>query len=213
MSLTKLPNKIINKYKKWKIDSFVNNKATYEKLASEGQSPIAMIISCCDSRVHATSMFGAEIGEFFIHRNIANLIPPYNPDGDHHGTSAAIEFAICALKVSHIIILGHSNCGGIKNGYHLCKGDQVNKELLFVNKWLHILKPAYDKLVQLSDEKAMISMLEKQSIINSIQNLSEFPFVQKALSSNEILIHGLWNNIGTGELEMLNQKSMLFESL
>jgi carbonic anhydrase len=213
MSLTKLPNKIINKYKKWKIDSFVNNKATYEKLASEGQSPIAMIISCCDSRVHATSMFGAEIGEFFIHRNIANLIPPYNPDGDHHGTSAAIEFAICALKVSHIIILGHSNCGGIKNGYHLCKGDQVNKELLFVNKWLHILKPAYDKLVQLSDEKAMISMLEKQSIINSIQNLSDFPFVQKALSSNEILIHGLWNNIGTGELEMLNQKSMLFESL
>lgn len=213
MPLTKLPNKIINKYKKWKIDSFVNNKATYEKLASEGQSPIAMIISCCDSRVHATSMFGAEIGEFFIHRNIANLIPPYNPDGDHHGTSAAIEFAICALKVSHIIILGHSNCGGIKNGYHLCKGDQVNKELLFVNKWLHILKPAYDKLVQLSDEKAMISMLEKQSIINSIQNLSDFPFVQKALSSNEILIHGLWNNIGTGELEMLNQKSMLFESL
>ena len=213
MALTKLPNKIINKYKKWKADSFVKNKATYKKLALEGQSPIAMIISCCDSRVHATSMFGAETGEFFIHRNIANLIPPYNPDGDHHGTSAAIEFAVCALKVPHIIVLGHSNCGGIKNGYHLCKGDQVNEELQFVNKWLDILKPAYDMLVQLSDEKTMISMLEKQSIINSIQNLSEFPFVQKALSSNEISIHGLWNNIGTGELEMLDPKSMLFESL
>jgi len=213
MPLTKLPNKIINKYKKWKADSFVKNKTTYKKLASEGQSPIAMIISCCDSRVHATSMFGAETGEFFIHRNIANLIPPYNPDGDHHGTSAAIEFAVCALKVPHIIVLGHSNCGGIKNGYHLCKGDQVNEEFQFVNKWLDILKPAYDMLVQLSDEKAMISMLEKQSIKNSIQNLSEFPFVQKALSSNEISIHGLWNNIGTGELEMLNPKSMLFESL
>ena len=213
MPLTKLPNKIINKYKKWKTDTFIKNKATYKKLALEGQSPIAMIISCCDSRVHATSMFGAETGEFFIHRNIANLIPPYNPDGDHHGTSAAIEFAVCALKVPHIIVLGHSNCGGIKNGYHLCKGDQVNEELQFVNKWLDILKPAYDMLVQLSDEKAMISMLEKQSIINSIQNLSEFPFVQKALNSNEISIHGLWNNIGTGELEMLNPKSMLFESL
>ena len=213
MPLTKLPNKIINKYKKWKTDTFIKNKATYKKLALEGQSPIAMIISCCDSRVHATSMFGAETGEFFIHRNIANLIPPYNPDGDHHGTSAAIEFAVCALKVPHIIVLGHSNCGGIKNGYHLCKGDQVNEELQFVNKWLDILKPAYDMLVQLSDEKTMISMLEKQSIINSIQNLSEFPFVQKALSSNEISIHGLWNNIGTGELEMLDPKSMLFESL
>ena len=213
MPLTKLPNKIINKYKKWKTDTFIKNKATYKKLALEGQSPIAMIISCCDSRVHATSMFGAETGEFFIHRNIANLIPPYNPDGDHHGTSAAIEFAVCALKVPHIIVLGHSNCGGIKNGYHLCKGDQVNEELQFVNKWLDILKPAYDMLVQLPDEKAMISMLEKQSIINSIQNLSEFPFVQKALNSNEISIHGLWNNIGTGELEMLDPKSMLFESL
>jgi carbonic anhydrase len=213
MPLTKLPNKIINKYKKWKTDTFIKNKATYKKLALEGQSPIAMIISCCDSRVHATSMFGAETGEFFIHRNIANLIPPYNPDGDHHGTSAAIEFAVCALKVPHIIVLGHSNCGGIKNGYHLCKGDQVNEELQFVNKWLDILKPAYDTLEQLSDEKAMISMLEKQSIINSIQNLSEFPFVQKALSSNEISIHGFWNNIGTGELEMLDPKSMLFESL
>ena len=213
MPLTKLPNKIINKYKKWKTDTFIKNKATYKKLALEGQSPIAMIISCCDSRVHATSMFGAETGEFFIHRNIANLIPPYNPDGDHHGTSAAIEFAVCALKVPHIIVLGHSNCGGIKNGYHLCKGDQVNEELQFVNKWLDILKPAYDTLEQLSDEKAMISMLEKQSIINSIQNLSEFPFVQKALSSNEISIHGLWNNIGTGELEMLDPKSMLFKSL
>ena len=213
MPLTKLPNKIINKYKKWKTDTFIKNKATYKKLALEGQSPIAMIISCCDSRVHATSMFGAETGEFFIHRNIANLIPPYNPDGDHHGTSAAIEFAVCALKIPHIIVLGHSNCGGIKNGYHLCKGDQSNEELQFVNKWLDILKPAYDMLVQLPDEKAMISMLEKQSIINSIQNLSEFPFVQKALNSNEISIHGLWNNIGTGELEMLDPKSMLFESL
>jgi carbonic anhydrase len=172
-----------------------------------------MIISCCDSRVHATSMFGAETGEFFIHRNIANLIPPYNPDGDHHGTSAAIEFAICALKVSHIIILGHSSCGGIKNGYHICKGDQINEELLFVNKWLDILKPAYDMLEQSKDEKKMISMLEKLSIINSIQNLSEFPFIQKALNLNEISIHGLWNNIGTGELEMLNPESMLFESL
>ena len=148
-----LPQDLIDRYKNWKSDSFANDRSLYENLALEGQSPPAMIISCCDSRVHATSMFGAETGEFFIHRNIANLIPPYNPDGDHHGTSAAIEFAICALKVSHIIILGHSSCGGIKNGYHICKGDQVNEELLFVNKWLRILKPAYDMLEQLADEK------------------------------------------------------------
>ena len=210
MPLTKLPDKLIIRYKKWKADSFVNNKATYEKLALEGQSPIAMIISCCDSRVHATSMFGAETGEFFIHRNIANLIPPYNPDGDHHGTSAAIEFAVSFLKIPHIIILGHSNCSGIKNGYHLCKGDQLNEDYLFVNKWLNILRPAYEKLVQLSDDQSMINSLEKISIINSINNLSEFPFVQQALDLNRVSIHGLWNDIGTGKLEMLNPETMTF---
>ena len=144
-----LPKDLIERYKNWKSDSFANDRATYENLALEGQSPPAMIISCCDSRVHATSMFGAETGEFFIHRNIANLIPPYNPDGDHHGTSAAIEFAVCALKISQIIILGHSNCGGIKNGYHLCKGDHINEDLMFVNKWLNILKPAYLSLIHI----------------------------------------------------------------
>ena len=210
MPLTKLPDKLIIRYKKWKADSFVNNKATYEKLALEGQSPIAMIISCCDSRVHATSMFGAETGEFFIHRNIANLIPPYNPDGDHHGTSAAIEFAVSFLKIPHIIILGHSNCSGIKNGYHLCKGDHINEDYLFVNKWLNILRPAYEKLEQLSDDQSMINSLEKISIINSINNLSEFPFVQQALDLNRVSIHGLWNDIGTGKLEMLNPETMTF---
>ena len=79
-----LPQDLIDRYKNWKSDSFANDRSLYENLALEGQSPPAMIISCCDSRVHATSMFGAETGEFFIHRNIANLIPPYNPDGDHH---------------------------------------------------------------------------------------------------------------------------------
>ena len=79
--------------------------------ATFGQHPRAMIISCCDSRVNAMSLFGGKDGDFFIHRNIANLIPPFNPDGDHHGTSAAIEFAVTVIKVSHLIILGHSGCG------------------------------------------------------------------------------------------------------
>ena len=207
-----LPKDLIERYKNWKSDSFANDRATYENLALEGQSPPAMIISCCDSRVHATSMFGAETGEFFIHRNIANLIPPYNPDGDHHGTSAAIEFAVCALKISQIIILGHSHCGGIKNGYHLCKGDHINEDLMFVNKWLNILKPAYDSLEQVGEDNLMIRTLEKDSIINSINNLLEFPFVQQALDSKQLSIHGLWNDIGSGELEMLVPETMSFKT-
>ena len=211
--IKKLPDDLISRYHEWKDHDYEKNKTSFIKLAKEGQSPPAMIISCCDSRVHATSMFGAETGEFFIHRNIANLIPPYNPDGDHHGTSAAIEFAICALKVSHIIILGHSSCGGIKNGYHICKGDHINKDLLFVNKWLNILKPAYDSLERVAEDSLMIKKLEKVSIINSINNLLEFPFIQQALDSKQLSVHGLWNDIGTGKLEMLVPETMTFKSV
>jgi carbonic anhydrase len=158
-------------------------------------------------------MFGAETGEFFIHRNIANLIPPYNPDGDHHGTSAAIEFAVSALEIPNIIILGHSNCGGIKNGYYLCKGENNNNDLIFVNKWLNILQPAYDSLNQLSDDNQMISQLEKESIKVSIKNLLDFPFIQQALDSKQLSIHGLWNDIGSGELEILVPETMMFKSI
>ena len=207
-----IPEKLINRYKDWKKTGFEEHRDWYETVAKAGQNPLAMVISCCDSRVHATSIFGADPGEFFIHRNIANLIPPYNPDGDHHGTSAAIEFAILSLAVSHIIILGHSGCGGIKNGYHLCKGDKKNTDLVFVNKWLNILKPAYDTLLVNGDDSLMIKKLEKESIKTSIKNLLDFPFIQNALQSEKLEIHGLWHNIGSGELEMLDAETMNFKS-
>lgn len=207
-----IPEKLINRYKDWKKTGFEEHRDWYETVAKAGQNPLAMVISCCDSRVHATSIFGADPGEFFIHRNIANLIPPYNPDGDHHGTSAAIEFAILSLAVSHIIILGHSGCGGIKNGYHLCKGDKKNTNLVFVNKWLNILKPAYDTLLVNGDDSLMIKKLEKESIKTSIKNLLDFPFIQNALQSEKLEIHGLWHNIGSGELEILDSETMNFKS-
>ncbi|MDC0032388.1 hypothetical protein OAJ23_02905, partial [Pelagibacteraceae bacterium] len=95
-------------------------------MIDEGQKPSAIVITCSDSRVIPTNIFNTKPGEFFIHRNIANLVPPYDLDSDNTGTAAALEFAVCSLKVSHIIILGHSECGGIKNGYHLCKNDKKN---------------------------------------------------------------------------------------
>ena len=207
-----LPDKLINQYKSWKKTGFQKHRSLYETIAKEGQNPLAMVISCCDSRVQVSSIFGVDPGEFFIHRNIANLIPPYNPDGDHHGTSAAIEFAILSLAVSHIIILGHSECGGIKNGYHLCKGDKKNDDLVFVNKWLNILKPAYDTLTINKDDNLMISRLEQESIKISIKNLLDFTFVKNALSDNKLQIHGLWHNIGSRELETLDPETMSFKS-
>ena len=98
------PKFLIDRYKNWKSSEYLKYKVKFRKLASSGQSPSTMVISCCDSRIHATSIFEADEGEFFIHRNIANLVPPYSPDGANHGTSAAIEYAIKELKVKHLIL-------------------------------------------------------------------------------------------------------------
>ena len=210
-----LPNYLIKRYQAWKATVYEENKNWYNKIATEGQNPRAMVISCCDSRIHATSMFGADIGEFFIHRNIANLVPPYNPDGDHHGTSAAVEYAVKTLHVSHIIILGHSHCGGIKSGYKLFCGNQISHESIFVNKWLNILKPAYENFSKNGNrlDEGRIADLEKESIKFSINNLTDFPFVKSALSKKELVLHGLWYDIGSGTLEALDPISMNFKKI
>ena len=210
-----LPNCLIKRYKTWKATGYEENKNWYKKIASEGQNPQVMIISCCDARIHATSMFGADSGEFFIHRNIANLVPPYNPDGDHHGTSAAVEYAVKKLYVSQIIILGHSHCGGIISGYRLFNGDQISHESIFVNKWLDILKPAYENISKQINrfDEGNNADLEKESIKFSLNNLTDFPFVKSALNKKELVLHGLWHDIGSGALEALDPISMNFKKI
>ena len=210
-----LPNYLIKRYKAWKATVYEEKKNWYNKIASEGQNPRAMVISCCDSRIHATSIFGTDTGEFFIHRNIANLVPPYNPDGDHHGTSAAVEYALVTLQVSHIIILGHSHCGGIKSGYNLFCSNQISHESIFVNKWLDILKPAYENISKNINrfDEVNIADLEKESIKFSLNNLTDFPFVKSALNKKELVLHGLWHDIGSGSLEALDPISMNFKKI
>ena len=210
-----LPNHLIKRYQAWKAKVYEENKNWYNKIASEGQNPRAMVISCCDSRIHATSIFGADTGEFFIHRNIANLVPPYNPDGDHHGTSAAVEYALKTLQVSHIIILGHSHCGGIKSGYKLFSSNQISHESIFVNKWLDILKPAYENISKQINrfDEGNNADLEKESIKFSLNNLTDFPFVKSALNKKELVLHGLWHDIGSGALEALDPISMNFKKI
>ena len=131
--ISHLPKFLIERYYNWKTTEYEKNKASFQYLASEGQSPKTMVISCCDSRVHVTSIFGAETGEFFIHRNIANLIPPYAPNKDYHGSSAAIEYAVKHLNVDHIIEHTYSSLYGF--GYskvrthpqEICQKNVFNK--------------------------------------------------------------------------------------
>ncbi len=198
-----LPGSLVQRYHGWKATTFAENAAWYRRLASEGQRPRAMVISCCDSRVHVTSIFGAEQGEFFIHRNVANLVPPYEPDGLRHGTSAAIEYAVTSLKVSQVIVLGHSQCGGVQGCDAMCSGNapELEDPGSFVGRWMDLLRPGWEAVRTIADDAARMEALEKQAVLTSLDNLATFPFVAAALEAGSLAIHGLWHDITEGTLE------------
>ena len=200
-----LPAYLVQRFHGWRATTYQDNKAWYRRLASSGQHPRAMVISCCDSRVHVTSIFGADEGEFFIHRNIANLVPPYNPDGEYHGTSAAVEFAVTSLGVAHIVVLGHSSCGGVKGCHDMCSGHapELLEKTSFVGRWMDILRPGYLRVEGLP-EAERLPALEKQAVIVSLENLMSFPFVKAAVEDERLTLHGLWTNTGEGGLEQLD---------
>lgn len=210
-----LPAYLIQRYHGWKATTYTENKAWYRRLAEEGQHPRAMVISCCDSRVHVTSIFGADQGEFFIHRNIANLVPPYSPDGDHHGTSAAVEYAVTTLKVAHLIVLGHSNCGGVNGCYDMCSGHApaLEEKTSFVGRWMDILRPGFERVSGIEDEYERRRALELQAVLISLENLQTFPFIQKAVEDETLTLHGLWTDIGEGGLEQYDPTSGDFVAL
>ncbi|OCX66766.1 carbonic anhydrase [Thioclava sp. SK-1] len=209
-----LPAYLVQRFLGWKATTYSENQAWYKRLASEGQRPRAMVISCCDSRVHVTSIFGADSGEFFIHRNIANLVPPHQPDGEHHGTSAAVEYAVKALKVSHMIVLGHSNCGGVAGCDAMCTGHapELEEKTSFVGTWLATLRPGYERVKDLPDDER-ITALEKEAVVVSLENLMTFPFVVDAVQSGQMSLHGLWHDIGGGGLKQYDPQSEIFENL
>lgn len=207
-----LPNYLVQRYHGWKATGYADNKAWYRRLAQDGQHPRAMVISCCDSRVHVTSIFGADQGEFFIHRNIANLVPGYQPDGEQHGTSAAVEYAVKVLKVAHLIVLGHSNCGGVKGCIDMCQGKapELEERNSFVGRWMDILRPKYEEVAEIEDAGEQIRQLEKHAVMTSLENLMTFPWIADLVGEGELTLHGLWTDIGEGGLEYYNPQDKLF---
>ena len=206
-----LPSYLVQRYQGWKATGYAENQSWYRRLAELGQHPRAMVISCCDSRVHVTAIFGADQGEFFLHRNIANLVPPYAPDGDYHGTSAAVEYAVKALKVAHLIVLGHSTCGGVKGFHDMCHGraPELAEKTSFIGRWMDILRPGYERLGG-NDAEIDGAMLEKEAVKVSMDNLMTFPFVRDAVEAEKLSLHGLWNDIGEGGLEYYDAKTDSF---
>lgn len=209
-----LPDYLVNRYHGWRATTYARNTAWYQHLAEMGQHPRAMVISCCDSRVHVTSIFGADQGEFFIHRNVANLVPPHAPDGETHGTSASVEYAVTVLKVAHLIVLGHSNCGGVKGCYDMCSGKapELARSSSFVGRWMEILRSKFETLPE-GDEASRLRELEQQAVRTSLDNLTTFPFVRQAMEAGRLTLHGLWNDIGAGSLSGLDPRTGEFTPL
>ena len=207
-----LPEFLINGYKDWKENIYPKKKELLDILFKEGQKPKAMIITCCDSRVNITKIFNGEIGDFFVYRNIANLIPSFNLKDLNDGVHPAIEYGIENLKIKDLIILGHSNCGGIKHAYQLLSG-QIKNNNKKIDRWVENIKPSFIKLEKNQNNEKNIKSLEKLSIINSISNLLTSVEINKLVTDRKLKIHGIWFDLKTGNLEYYDQSQNKFKNL
>ena len=183
---------LLEGYKKFYQKYFVKEDI-YKNLATI-QAPKSLVICCSDSRVDPAILLNCKPGEIFVVRNIGNLVPPYTPANDElHGVSAAIEYAITHLKVKNIIIIGHSNCGGIKALLALDSNSPKN----FINNWVNIARNAKEN-----------NDLEKtcnNSINISINNLKTFPIIKEKLENKELEIHGWKFSLETGKLDIIEK--------
>lgn len=181
---------------------YEKDTSLFQQLSTQGQSPHTLLIACSDSRVDPALLFGVKPGELFVVRNVANLVPPYQPDTRLHGTSSAIEFAVRDLKVSQIIVLGHSNCGGIHALCRHLKGEVLERE--FIERWVSIAADAVSPHVDNPPQDA-----EQAAILASVENLKTFPWIDKQIKSGELTLHGWWFDITFGELSIVSSTADL----
>ena len=209
-----LPSKLEENYKSWKGGRYAETAERFQDLAKNGQKPFALLITCCDSRVDAAPMLGIGPGDLFMHRNIANIVPAHNADGGMHATSAVLEYAVTALKVPHIIVMGHSQCGGVQGCHAMCKGDapKLRDSGSFVGQWITAIEPAFDQVTDLPEAEQLPAM-EKAAVTVSLDNLMTFPFVKAAVERCALELHGLWTDVGTGDLEALDPTTGAFTAV
>ncbi len=211
--MTAFPAALVQGYHKFKESRFADERERYRRLAEQGQTPQTMVIACCDSRAAPETIFNALPGEIFVVRNVANLVPPFEPDDKCDATSAALEFAVLSLKVRHVVVLGHGRCGGIRaaldpDAEPLSPGN-------FIGRWMELLAPVARAL---AGNDAMSSAerqtaLERLSIRNSIANLRTFPGIAELEANKKLSLHGAWFDIASGELWAMEPATGEFQPL
>jgi carbonic anhydrase len=195
------PQRLVEGYRAFLDGRLRREQDRYRELAEAGQAPEVMVIGCCDSRVSPEVIFDARPGELFVVRNVANIVPPYEPDGHAHGVSAALEFGIAALKVRHIVVLGHARCGGVKafaeKAKPLSPGD-------FIGNWMRLIAPAAEKAGPQHELSwtDYLTRLEQANVANSLDNLKTFPPLRKLIETGQVAIHGAYFGVAAGELSL-----------
>ena len=203
------PPRLVEGYRAFLGGRLAREQDRYRELAESGQAPEVMVIGCCDSRVSPEVIFDARPGELFVVRNIGNIVPPYQPDGNAHGVSAALEFGVMALRVKHIVVLGHAHCGGVKafaeKAAPLTPGD-------FIGNWMRLMAPAAEKA---GPPDALpwddyLRRLEQANVANSLDNLTTFPRLRKLIEGGEIATHGAYFGVASGQLFVREQTTGAF---
>jgi len=204
------PARLLDGYRAFRTGRLTTEQARYQELAERGQSPEIMVVGCCDSRVSPEVIFDARPGELFVVRNVANLVPPYTPDGAQRAVSAALEFAVQALKVKHIIVLGHAHCGGIQAytepGKPLSAGD-------FIGKWMALIAPAAEAVGPAEgypSREDYLTRLAQCSIAKTLENLMTFPDIRGAVERGTLTLHGAYFGVADGRLSVRNPQSGVF---
>jgi carbonic anhydrase len=200
------PQHLLDGYHHFMAGRYARETERYRELARSGQNPTTMVIACCDSRAAPETIFDVGPGELFVLRNVANLVPPHEPDAAQHGTSAAIEFAVSGLNITDLVVLGHGRCGGIRAalnpGHALAQGD-------FIGKWMAMLAPVADEVAKYSflTPAERETVLERLSVRNSINNLRTFPYIREREADGRLKVHGAWFDISTGELWIMDDET------
>lgn len=192
--------RLLDGYRRFREDTWPQQRARFEALAAQGQRPRTMIIACSDSRVDPQMIFSAAPGELFIVRNVANLVPPYMPDAAFHGTSAAVEFAVRVLGVKDLVVMGHALCGGIRalrEGVPAEAGD-------FIAGWINIAGRARDAGLRCDTPEEAQEACEHEAVRISIANLLTFPWVAEAVAAGTLALHGAHFGVATGRLVLMD---------
>lgn len=193
-------------YRKFRAGSYPAQADHYGELGN-GQDPDVMVIACADSRVEPAEIFAAQPGQLFVVRNVANLVHNSGSSEVAHSVASAVEFAVTALKVKHIVVLGHASCGGVKASLSAANGQPVGS---FIAPWVEALEQTRDQVLETAPEDSQTA-LEHAGIGASLDNLMSYDFVRDAVTAGTLQLHGAWFKIGPAELHWRDPATGVFE--